>query len=124
MIIRHAAAGAAFAWLGVTETWPRPRNVRPQTAGLDQAHGGGYYHPAGTCPVLTRIRGAGPPSRKWPWPATVMSRRPCGRHVTRSTAGWQRRRHHGDALGERHHVQLGLREALAGLVARTAAART
>ncbi len=53
-MIREAAAGAAFAGLGVTETWPGS-SVPP--GGLREWIGrtvGSYYHPAGTCRIGVR----------------------------------------------------------------------
>ena len=53
-MIREAAAGAAFAELGVTETWPGSPVPR---SGLREWIGrtvGSYYHPAGTCRIGVR----------------------------------------------------------------------
>ena len=51
-VIRHAAAGAAFARLGVTEAWPGP-GVRDGDGLRDWIRRtvGSYYHPAGTCRI-------------------------------------------------------------------------
>jgi choline dehydrogenase len=51
IMIRHAAGSAAFARLGVTETWPGPDVRNDALAGWITATVGSYFHPAGTCRI-------------------------------------------------------------------------
>jgi len=50
-MIREAAAGAAFAGLGVTETWPGSATTRSGLREWIRRTVGSYYHPAGTCRI-------------------------------------------------------------------------
>jgi choline dehydrogenase-like flavoprotein len=53
-MIREAAAGAAFAGLGVTETWPGSATARSGLREWIRRTVGSYYHPAGTCRIGPR----------------------------------------------------------------------
>jgi choline dehydrogenase len=53
-VIREAAAGTAFAALGVTETWPGPAVSRSGLREWIRRTVGSYYHPAGTCQLGAR----------------------------------------------------------------------
>jgi choline dehydrogenase-like flavoprotein len=50
-MVRAAAAGPAFAGLGVTETWPGPSTARSGLREWVRRTVGSYYHPAGTCRI-------------------------------------------------------------------------
>jgi choline dehydrogenase len=53
-MIREAAAGASFAALGVTETWPGSSVPRSGLREWIRRTVGSYYHPAGTCQIGAR----------------------------------------------------------------------
>jgi choline dehydrogenase len=51
VMIRHAAAGAAFTRLGVTEVWPGPQARDGELRQWIRRAVGSYFHPAGTCRI-------------------------------------------------------------------------